>query len=179
LLCIRVGRTLWGSVGPGDGDGYDVGALVIRWLLAVVHLLALGIGLGAIWVRAGALRELGRRGGGSLRTVFTADTWWMVALTLWLVTGLIRAIAGLEKPGAYYLHNQLFWVKMTLAAAVYIIELWPMAILIQWGIWVGKGRPVDTRLAPRLATMSYVQAALLVGIVLTAAAMARGFGVPV
>jgi putative membrane protein len=102
-----------------------------------------------------------------------------VALTLWLVTGLIRAIAGLEKPGAYYLHNQLFWVKMTLAAAVYIIELWPMAILIQWGIWVGKGRPVDTRLAPRLATMSYVQAALLVGIVLTAAAMARGFGVPV
>jgi putative membrane protein len=152
---------------------------MIRWLLAGLHLLALGVGLGAVWVRASALRELGRGHVGSLRAVFTADTWWMAALTIWLVTGLVRALAGLEKPGVYYLHNQLFWTKMALAAAVYVIELWPMAILIQWGIWLGKGRPVDTGLARRLAIMSYAQAILVVGIVLTAAGMARGFGVPV
>jgi uncharacterized membrane protein len=35
-----------------------------------------------------------------------------------------------------------------------------------------------SRLAYRLAVMSYVQAVLLVGIVLAAVAMARGFGVP-
>jgi putative membrane protein len=153
---------------------------MIRWLLAGLHLLALGVGLGAVWVRAGALRDVGRGHAGSLRAVFTADTWWMAALTIWLVTGLARALAGLEKPGVYYLYNQLFWAKMALAAAVYVIELWPMAILIQWGIWLGKGRrPVDTGLARRLAIMSYAQAILVVGIVLTAAGMARGFGVPV
>lgn len=149
---------------------------MIPWAFAVLHLLALGIGLGSIWARASALRELGR--GGSLRTVFTADTWWVVALTLWLVTGLVRAIAGLEKPGAYYMHNPLFWAKMVLASAVYVIELWPMAILIQWGIWLGKGRTLDTSAAPRLAFLSHVQAVLLVAILLLAAAMARGFGVP-
>jgi putative membrane protein len=167
------------QAGVGAVRSESAASLMIRWLFAVLHLMALGVGLGAIWVRAGSLRELGRGRGESLRAVFTADTWWMAALTVWLVTGLVRAIAGLEKPGTYYLYNQLFWAKMVLAAAVYVIELWPMAILIQWGIWVGKGRFVDTRLAHRLAVVSYVQAVLIVGIVLAAVAMARGFGVPV
>jgi len=97
-------------------------------------------------------------------------------LALWLVTGLVRAIAGLEKPGAYYLHNDLFWIKMVLAAAVYTLELWPMAILMQWGIWLGRGRTLDTRAAPRLAVISYVQAVMILVIVLLAVAMARGLG---
>lgn len=147
-----------------------------RWLFATVHLLALGVGLGAVWVRAGALRNHAR--GGPLRPAFTADAWWVVALMLWLVTGLVRVLAGLEKPGGYYLHNQLFWVKMGVAAIVYVLEMWPMAILIQWGIWLGRGRAIDTRLADRLATISYVQAALIVVIVVLATAMARGHGVP-
>lgn len=147
---------------------------MIRWLLATLHLLALGIGLGAVWVRATALRAHVR--GGPLRPVFTADNWWVLALTLWLATGLIRAIAGLEKPGGYYIYNDLFWIKMALAAVVYTLELWPMAMLMQWGIWLGKGRTLDTRAAPRLAAISYAQAVLIVVIVLVAVAMARGAG---
>jgi putative membrane protein len=147
-----------------------------RWLLASIHLAALGVGLGAIWVRADALRAHAR--GGPLRPVFTADTWWVVALTLWLVTGLARALLGLEKPGGYYLHNHLFWAKMAVATAVYVLEMWPMAILIQWGIWLGRGRAIDTRLAGRLAVISYVQAALVLVILALATAMARGHGVP-
>lgn len=149
---------------------------MIRWLLASTHLLALGIGLGAVWVRAGSLREHVR--GGPLRPVFTADSWWAVALTLWLVTGLVRALLGLEKPGGYYLHNHLFQAKMAVAIVVYVLEMWPMAVLLQWGIWLGKGRPLDTRVAGRLATISYVQAALLLVILALATAMARGYGVP-
>jgi putative membrane protein len=149
---------------------------MIRLTFAAVHLLALGIGLAAVWVRAGALRAVGR-GGGSLRTVFAADNWWIVALTLWLVTGLVRALAGLEKPGPYYLYNTLFQAKMAAAAAVYVLEMWPMATLIQWGIWIGKGRDLDPRAAPALAVISYVQVALLLVILGLAAAMARGYGV--
>ncbi len=156
-------------------DPYTVPLSMIRWLFATFHLLALGIGLGAIWMRASALRSHAR--GGSLRPVFTADNWWIVALSLWLVTGLVRAIAGLEKPGGYYLYNDLFWLKMGLAALLYTLELWPMAILIQWGIWLGRGRRFDTGAARRLAVISYAQVVIVVAIVLVAVAMARGFGV--
>jgi putative membrane protein len=149
---------------------------MIRWALAATHLLALGMGLGAVWCRAVALRQLRR--GGTLRPVFTADNWWILALTLWLASGLARALGGFEKPPGYYLHNHLFWSKMALAAFVYVLEMWPMATLIQWGIWRARGREFDTRSATRLAAISYVQVALLLGILLLATAMARGHGVP-
>lgn len=146
---------------------------MLRLILAWLHLLALGVGLGAIWIRASSLRALRR--GGDLRSVFTADTWWVVALSVWLVTGATRAFLGLERPGVYYLHSAVFWSKMALVGGLYVIELWPMAFLIQWGIWVARGRDVDLRAAPVLAALSYVQVALVVIIVTLAAAMARGY----
>lgn len=149
--------------------------MLLPWVFAVLHLLALGIGLGAVWARARALSRLDD--GGELDPVFTADAWWILALALWLVTGLVRAVAGLEKPGAYYVDNRLFWTKMAVFAAVFVIELRPMTTILQWGLWLGKGRPIDTRAAGRLAAISYVQAALVVVAAALAAAMARGFGV--
>ena len=50
---------------------------MLRWLLAAFHLTALGIGLGAVWVRAGALR--GPFDPAGLRRVFAADSWWGLA----------------------------------------------------------------------------------------------------
>src|SRR6266487_5458290 len=104
--------------------------MTIRWLLAAVHLLALGLGLGAIWARGRALRgELDPAG---LRRAFYADTWWGVAAVLWIGTGLVRAFGGFEKGSFYYLHNHFFWGKMGLLAAILILELGPMIALIQW-----------------------------------------------
>jgi len=48
--------------------------MTIRWLLAAVHLLALGVGLGAVWARGRALQA--QRDVPGLRRVFYADTWW-------------------------------------------------------------------------------------------------------
>jgi len=46
--------------------------MTIRWLLAALHLLALGIGLGAVWARGRALQaDLDVSG---LRRVVYADT---------------------------------------------------------------------------------------------------------
>ena len=59
-----------------------------RWLLAAFHLLALGVGLGAVWARGRALR--GALDTPSLRRVFYADTWWGVAAFLWIGTGVLR-----------------------------------------------------------------------------------------
>ncbi len=69
--------------------------MTIRWLLAAIHLLALGLGFGAVWARGRALRgELDPAG---LRRAFYADTWWGVAAVLWIGTGLVRAFGGFEK----------------------------------------------------------------------------------
>ena len=81
----------------------------LRWLLAAVHLLGLGAGLGAVWTRARALQ--GELDPARLRQVFYADSWWGVAAVIWIASGLWRLLGGLEKGTEYYLHNYLFWIK--------------------------------------------------------------------
>jgi putative membrane protein len=148
--------------------------MMIRWLLAALHLLALGLGLGAIWTRGRALRgDLDQAG---LRRAFYADTWWGVAAVLWISTGLLRAFGGFEKGSSYYLHNHLFWTKMGLLTAILLLELQPMIALIQWRRQIGRGEVPDTRAAARFARISFLQATLVVLMVLAATAMARGYG---
>jgi putative membrane protein len=148
--------------------------MTIHWLFAAVHLLALGIGLGAVWARGRALR--GQLDTTGLHRAFYADTWWGIAAALWIATGLMRAFGGLEKGAAYYLHNHLFWAKMTLLGLILVLEVRPMLILIRWRKLAARGERPDTSVAPRLATISYVEAVLVILMVLTATAMARGYG---
>jgi putative membrane protein len=154
---------------------------MLRLVLAAFHLLALGIGLGAIWARA---RALDRAAQGTaltpdrLRPVFGADNWFGVAAVLWLGTGLWRALAGTEKAPAYYAHNVVFQMKMALFVIVLLLELWPMMTLIRWRGVVRRGEtPTDNpRTAARLARVSYTEVALLVLMVFAAVSMARGYG---
>lgn len=148
--------------------------MLLRWMVAAVHLLALGIGLGAVWARAGALRSALDREG--LARAFRADTWWGVAAILWIGTGLARAFGGLEKGAPYYMHNGLFMAKMTCLLAVLVLEVWPMTTLIRWRIGVARGDAVDTRAGLALARVSTVQALLVVLMVVAATGMARGYG---
>jgi putative membrane protein len=148
----------------------------MRWLFAAVHLLGLGIGLGSVWARARALSgDLDPRG---LRRVFYADTWWGIAALLWIGTGLVRAFAGLEKGAPYYLHNHLFWGKMALLGLILLLEIRPMTTLIRWRSRLARGEQPDTSPAAGLARVSFVQAVLVVLMVLAATGMARGYGVP-
>jgi putative membrane protein len=149
--------------------------VLIRWIFAALHLLALGIGLGAVWARASALR--GPLDAAGYRRVFHSDSLWGVAALLWISTGLIRAFGGLEKGSGYYLHNAAFLAKMTLLALVLALEVWPMMTLIRWRIALGRGGAVDPSPADKIALISRVQAALIVAMVFAATAMARGLGV--
>lgn len=145
-----------------------------RWLLAYGHLLALGIGLGAVWVRARGFR--GPFDQGNLRRLFAADTLWGLAAVLWIATGLWRLLAGTEKPTAYYLHNPVFWLKMSALVAIFLLEVAPMMTLIRWRIEARRGVPVDSRRAPLYASISYAEAVLVLVMVAAATAMARGVG---
>ena len=91
---------------------------------------------------------------------------------------MLRAFGGFEKGSFYYLHNHFFWTKMGLLAAILILELGPMITLTRWRRQVARSEVPDTRAASRFARISFVQATLVVLMVLTATAMARGFGMP-
>lgn len=148
--------------------------MLVRWLFAWLHLLGLGIGLGAVWARARALR--GPLDTAGLRRVFYADGWWGVAAAIWIGTGLVRVIGGLEKGMDYYLQNHVFWGKMTLLLAILVLEIPPMLTFIRWRVQVARGESPDTAVAGRYARVSYLQAALVLLMVLAASAMARGVG---
>lgn len=145
-----------------------------RWILAAIHLLGLGVGLGAVWARARALQgELNPAG---LRRVFYADAWWGISAILWLATGLIRAFGGLEKGTGYYLHNHLFLVKMGLFVLIVALEVSPMIGLTRWRGALARGQAVDTSRTDRYAAISVFQAVLVVLMVVAATGMARGYG---
>lgn len=147
--------------------------MVLRWLIVTLHLLALPLGLGAIWARG---RALGRaRGAGDLPPVFVADNLWVLAAVLWLGTGLIRVFAGLEKATSYYLHDRVFYAKLGLFVAILLLEIWPMVTLIRWRQAVRRASSVDITPAPALARISRIQAWLVVLVVFAATALARGF----
>jgi putative membrane protein len=149
--------------------------MTIRWLFAAIHLLALAIGVAAVWTRARGFRALS----GDIKQlarVFAADGFWGLSALLWLGTGLPRAFGGLEKGADYYLGNPLFHAKLTLFGLIVLLELWPMITLIRWRTRLRRGEPIDTSKARTFARISEVQAGLVVAIVFLATALARGLG---
>ena len=149
--------------------------MTLRWLLAFLHLLALPIGLAAVLLRARALRALTR--GGDASQAIRADLWWGVAAFIWISTGLVRWLAGIEKPMPFYTHNWLFHTKLTLLLLVLVLEVRPIVVIGRWRSRLRKGEPIDTSAARAMATTSYVQLVLAVLMVMAATGMARGIGV--
>ncbi len=151
---------------------------MLRLALAWLHLLALGFGLGAVLDRAASLR--GPMTTQTLRRVFRADTVWGLAAALWIATGVWRVVAQTEKATTYYMRNPLFWTKMGLLAVILLLELGPMITLIRWRIAAARGAPPEVyarpSLARRMATISRIEAALVIVMVAAAVAVARGYG---
>ena len=152
---------------------------MLRITLAALHLVALGIGLGAVWARARGLgaRPLDRA---SVRRGFAADGWWGVAAVLWLATGLWRLLAGTEKATAYYVANHIFLAKMGFFVAILLLELWPAITLMRWrrvAARSGASWTPDGSTAARVRAISYLEALLVVAMVIAAVMMARGYGV--
>ena len=145
-------------------------------VLSALHVLALGIGLGSVFMRGRYLRAL--RDGPDPRgldRLFAADSLWGIAALLWLATGLMRAFGHVERAPDFYLRNGFFWVKMTLFATVFALEIWPMVTFIRWRSARRSGRPLPQfdRLA-RLVLVDDLETGLVVVIPFVAAAMARG-----
>jgi putative membrane protein len=146
--------------------------MTLAHIIAALHLLTLGIGYGFAWMRARALAKT--KSVADLDTVFFADNMYGLASLLWIGTGLWRAFGGLEKGTDYYLESSAFWIKMTLFAAVFAVELLPMVTLIKWRMHLKKGKDIDLSKAPLLSKLTYVEVILLTAMVFVAVMMARG-----
>ena len=147
---------------------------MVAAVVSSLHLLALAIGLPAVFLRGRALK--GQLDADGLRRLLAADNAWGVAAVLWIVTGLLRAFGGLEKGTDFYLRSPLFWTKMALFLLILLLEVRPMVTFIRWRIQVGRGLPVDTSVARRLYTLNHIELALVVVMVFVAGMMARGIG---
>ena len=119
--------------------------MTLRWILAFLHLLALPIGIAAILLRARALHALAR--GAEPHGAVRADLWWGVAAFLWISTGLIRWLAGSEKPMPYYTQNWLFHAKLTMLLLILILEVRPIIVIGRWRKRLRTQQPADTSAA--------------------------------
>ena len=147
---------------------------MISAFVSALHVLALAIGLPAVFLRGRALK--GPLDADGLRRLFAADNVWGVAALLWIATGLLRAFGGLEKGTEFYLRSPLFWTKMALFAAVFALEIRPMLTFIRWRRARGRRLPIDTSGARALYTLNHVELAIVVVMVFVASLMARGVG---
>jgi len=148
--------------------------MIVRWLLAALHLLGLGIGLGAVWGRRRALLEVPEPA--AIRRVLYTDTWWGIAAAIWISTGLVRAFGPFDKGRDYYLHNHWFLTKMACLGLILALEVAPMMTFIGWRRRLARRESVDTSQARLFARTSGWQTILLLVMVLAATAMARGLG---
>jgi putative membrane protein len=147
---------------------------VLAATVSALHLLALAIGLPSVFLRGRALK--GRLDHDGLRRLFAADAVWGVAALLWLVTGLLRAFAGLEKGTTFYLGSGLFLLKMGLFVLVVVLEVWPMVTFIHWRGALRRGGAPDTSVARALSHVNHLELVIVVVMVFVASFMARGFG---
>jgi putative membrane protein len=148
--------------------------IVLAAIVSALHVLALAIGLPAIFMRSRALR--GPLDAAGLRRVFATDAVWGIAALLWLATGLLRAFGSLEKGTAFYLGTWLFHLKLGLFALIFALEVAPMVGLIGWRIALRRAEAPDLRAAKLYARLSHAEMGLVVVMVFVAAFMARGFG---
>jgi putative membrane protein len=147
---------------------------VLSSVISSLHLLALAVGLPAVFLRGRALK--GPLDTAGLGRLLAADNAWGLAALLWIGTGLLRAFGGLEKGTDFYLRSPLFWTKMALFLAVVLLEIRPMLTFIRWRVQLGRGQAVDTSPARALYTLNHVQLAIVVVMVFVASLMARGIG---
>jgi putative membrane protein len=143
-------------------------------ILSALHVLSLGIGLGAVVARGRGLKRVASGDLAAVQGVLTADGLWGLAAGLWVATGLLRAFGGIEKSADFYLHNGFFWVKMALFVVILLLEVQPLTTLMGWRVAQRHEAGIDPRSAVRLVPINHAEVALVVIIPFVAAAMARG-----
>ena len=153
---------------------------MLRIALAVVHLIGLCIAVASIYSRALVFSDVTDRA--ALHRGFRADNWWGLSALVLIASGLWRAFGSMEKASSWYWPNHVFQAKMAALGIIILLEIWPMITLLSWR-WAEKRSALPTmdvirKKGKRVARISDLQLVLVVGIIVAAVMMARGYDVP-
>lgn len=107
----------------------------------------------------------------SARRLRIVDQIYGIAALALLAVGALR-VFYFEKGWAYYSHSAPFLAKMGLFLAVGLLSIYPTVTFIKWR----KALDVDEAKLRTLRRLIHWELALVVGILLCAALMARGIG---
>ena len=151
--------------------GPPVVAIAFAWL----HLLAVGLAAGLLLSEYWLCRRMPDRQ--QVRLLGAVDLGYFLALTGSLATGLARVLF-FGQDTAYYLANQLFWLKIALFLAIGLLALFPTLQFIRWNR--------EARTAPTFAPLSRelervrgsqaLQLGLMLLLPLISILVARGYG---
>jgi putative membrane protein len=114
----------------------------------------------------------------NVKTIVRVDLFYMLAAVVVLVTGLLRVFA-VGKGADFYLHNPVFYIKVTLFVAVGLISIRPTLQFMRWNRALKSGHERILRDGDIASARRYIglELALLALIPLMAVLMARGIGI--
>ncbi|MDR7375379.1 putative membrane protein [Rhodoferax ferrireducens] len=109
------------------------------------------------------------------RQIQACDRWYGLCAAAVLGVGLLR-VFYYEKGAAYYAGNPFFGWKMALFVLVGLLSIYPTVQFIRWGAQTRQGLPpvVSAQQLARLRGLLGLELALLLGVALCAALMAKG-----
>ena len=152
-------------------SGLSIGCPVNFVVINYLHFLGFGLLLAALVLELGLLRP--KVSGRVARQLALADGMYGISALTVLITGLLKVFI-FAKPAAYYGHNFLFHIKVTLFLVVAIMSIYPTLQFLRHR----KAKPeAEVSFPPLVGTLVRVELALLVVIPLLAVMMAHGFGV--
>ena len=148
---------------------------MIAALFAWLHLASAGVGAGLLLTEHWLCRRVADRL--QVKLLGQVDLGYQLALIGSLATGLARALYY-GQDAAYYLANQLFWLKMALFVGVAVIAIGPTLQYIRWN----REARAAPAFAPLTRELERVRAAIALGLglwlilPLLGILVARGYG---
>jgi putative membrane protein len=143
-------------------------------LLAWLHFVLIFGLVGCLFAEVFFYRDV--LAGPTFARLRIVDRWYGIFAGLVILSGILRVIYS-PKTAAYFLHNPIFWTKMSLFVAVALLSIPPTIHFLRIGATAlpdGSIR-IEPRAYARMRTLLLLEVALLIFIPLCAALMARGF----
>ena len=142
--------------------------------LAYLHYLALGLGFVGVFSRGRAIKNIIVNKSNDTKELFLADNIWGIAALLWIVTGLMRAFGTYEKGPSFYMNSHWFWLKMTMFACIFVLEIYPMITFMKWRKTKKQVTENDYPTLIKIRKINHIEALLVFLIPFVATIMARG-----
>lgn len=144
-------------------------------LIAFGHFLAFFALSAALVLQLALLRESPDIE--TARRIQRADRAAGLSAVLLLVFGFLR-VFEFEKGSEYYFSNTFFLLKLALFVAAALISIYPTVVFIRWSGDIARGAApaLEAATVKRIKSIIHWELVLIMGILLCASLMAKGFG---